>query len=121
MYRFQRPISENGQGFFYGTGQFRRSCHCSRTGSLCNSGVHPGETPAGNAAGVPNDQVRKVAEDGELEAALQMLLPAFEKDATLQLARLHSTEKYFQQGLVTEAEWSQEKLKIKFAILELAE
>ncbi len=81
----------------------------------------PGETPAGNAASVPNDQVRKVAEDGELEAALQMLLPAFEKDATLQLARLHSTEKYFQQGLVTEAEWSQEKLKIKFAILELAE
>ncbi|MBK6903537.1 MAG: hypothetical protein IPH04_12245 [Saprospirales bacterium] len=81
----------------------------------------PGETDAGNAAGVPKDQVRKLAEEGELEAALQMLLPAFEKDATLQLARLHSTEKYFQQGLVTEAEWSREKLKIKFAILELAE
>lgn len=70
---------------------------------------------------IPSDQVRTLAEAGELEEALQLLLPALELDATLLFARLHSTEKYYRQGLVSEEQLEQLKLNIKFAILEMAE
>ena len=80
----------------------------------------PGEATAEKPA-IPRDQVRTLAEAGELEAALQLLLPVIELDATLLFARLHSTEKYYQQGLVSEEQLERLKLNIKFAILEMAE
>lgn len=80
----------------------------------------PGATAVEKAA-IPRAQVRKLAEEGELEEALRLLLPAIELDATLLFARLHSTEKYYKQGLVTDAQLDRLKLSVKFAILELAE
>lgn len=80
----------------------------------------PGEAAAEKPA-IPRDQVSTLAEAGELETALQLLLPAIEQDATLLFARLHSTGKYYQQGLVSEEQLERLKLNIKFAILEMAE
>lgn len=81
----------------------------------------PGEAPAAEKTAISNEQIRKLAEEGELEEALHLLLPVIEKDATLLQARLHSTEKYYKQGLVSEEQLDRLKLNVKFAILELAD
>lgn len=78
-----------------------------------------GRSDAGKAA-VHNGEVRKLAEEGDLEAALQLLLPTLEEDATLLLSQLHSTREYYLLGLVNEEQLGRLKSKIKFAILELA-
>lgn len=81
----------------------------------------PGETTQATVATTSKNQVRELAEAGELEEALHLLLPAMEEDAILMLARLHSTEKCYQQGLIPEDQLDQLKLKLKFAILEMVE
>ena len=42
-------------------------------------------------------------------------------DFAITLARIHSTEKYYQQGLVSEDQLDRLKLNVKFAILEMAD
>ena len=81
----------------------------------------PPKTSEVNVAAIPKDQVRKLAEAGELEEALQLLLPSMEEDATLMLARIRSTQSYYNQGLVREEQLDRLKLNVKFGILELVE
>ena len=81
----------------------------------------PAKTTKTDVDAIPRDQIRKLAEAGALEEALQLLLPAMEEDATLMLARIRSTQGYYNQGLVSEEQLDRLKLNLKFGILELVE
>ena len=81
----------------------------------------PAKTTKTDVDAIPRDQIRKLAEAGALEEALQLLLPAMEEDATLMLARIRSTQGYYNRGLVSEEQLDRLKLNLKFGILELVE
>ena len=82
--------------------------------------ILPQQVPETTTAPIPRDQIKKLTEAGQLEAALRLLIPAKPFDGTLVLARIKTAEKNYKLGLIDAANLDRIRGQVSFAILEMS-